>query len=108
MVRVVRGREVVKKTFLPLRFEKLLQRFDWERPQLQMNRGKFPSLGDQFFCKEIGIKLPFLAGAMAGGISGEKLVVSIAAEGMLGFFGAAGLSLEVVDRAIQNLQKQLD
>jgi PfaD family protein len=45
-----------------------------------------------------------MAGSMAKGISSVPLVSSLAQEGMLGFFGSAGLLVEEVEAAIDLLQ----
>ena len=63
------------------------------------------SLGDPQFCHDYGILYPYLGGSMAKGISSVEMVEELGHAGMLGFFGAAGLSLEVVEAAINRLQK---
>ena len=45
---------------------------------------------------------------MANGIATTQMVTALARVGMLGFFGAAGLSLGRVEAAISELQQQLD
>ena len=68
---------------------------------------RIENLGDPQFCEDHGIQFPYATGAMANGIASEELVIAIAKAGMLGFFGAAGLSLERVEAAIDRIQGAL-
>ncbi len=65
------------------------------------------NLGDRSFCKDHGLSLPYVAGAMANGIASVELVQAMGRAGMLGVFGAAGLSLTVVEQAIDRLGTRL-
>lgn len=49
-------------------------------------------LGDRSFGEAHGTRFPYVAGEMANGIASADMVISLARAGMLGFFGAAGLS----------------
>jgi PfaD family protein len=60
-------------------------------------------LGDQAFCREVGIRYPYLGGSMAKGISSVAMAEELGRAGMLGFFGAAGLPLAVVEAAVDSL-----
>ena len=64
-------------------------------------------LGDPGFLRDHGLKFPYMTGAMANGIASVELVEAIANGGMLGSFGAAGLSIERVTAAIDRLQQSL-
>lgn len=64
-------------------------------------------LGDPGFCTDHGVKFAYYGGAMANGIASEGLVEALAGEGLLGIFGAAGLSVERVSQAIDRLQRTL-
>ena len=64
-------------------------------------------LGDPTFCSDHGLEFPYVAGAMANGIASVEIVAAMSAEGMLGFFGAAGLSLPAIEKAIDRLQSEL-
>jgi trans-AT polyketide synthase/acyltransferase/oxidoreductase domain-containing protein len=64
-------------------------------------------LGDPSFCTELGIRFPYLAGAMANGIASVELVEALARAGLVGFFGAAGLAFPVVEAAVERLSKNL-
>lgn len=65
------------------------------------------ALGDPAFGHDWGVAFPYVAGAMANGIASEELVEAIGHAGMLGFFGAAGLSPARVDRALTRLGETL-
>ena len=72
-------------------------------------RGMIPacpveSLGDPDFRRDHGLRYPYVGGSMAKGISSVAMVRELGAAGMLGFFGAAGLLLEQVEAAIDQLQ----
>jgi len=65
-------------------------------------------LGDGTFCDDHGIRYPYVGGAMAKGISSVALVEALARAGMLGFFGSAGLLIEEVEAAIDQLASRAD
>jgi PfaD family protein len=60
-------------------------------------------LGDPGFRAAHGVRFPYVAGEMANGIATVQLVSAMAESGMLGFFGAAGLSLARVEQAVSEL-----
>jgi PfaD family protein len=64
-------------------------------------------LGDRSFCDTHGTRFPYVAGEMAKGIATTRLVTAVARAEMLGFFGAAGLSLAQVERAVVDLIGEL-
>jgi trans-AT polyketide synthase, acyltransferase and oxidoreductase domains len=61
-------------------------------------------LGSPDFCRDHGLSYPYVGGSMAKGISSVAMVKAFGTAGMLGFFGAAGLPLEEVVSAIDELQ----
>ena len=65
------------------------------------------SLGSAAFRAEYGIRYAYLAGAMYRGIASVPLVVRMARAGLMGFFGAGGLSADEVDGAIQAIRAEL-
>jgi len=71
-------------------------------PPLRMS-----DLGDASFCRDHGIRLPYMTGAMANGIASTRLVRAIAQAGMLGSFGAAGLMVNQIEAAILELKAAL-
>lgn len=64
-------------------------------------------LGDAGFRRDHGVRFAFYGGAMANGIASEALVETFAKNGMLGIFGAAGLSIPRVTAALDRLQANL-
>jgi len=62
-------------------------------------------LGDAAFRREHGLTYAYIAGAMANGIASTEIVDSMAAAGMLGFFGAAGLPVGRISAAIDQIQR---
>ncbi|MDY6903310.1 MAG: PfaD family polyunsaturated fatty acid/polyketide biosynthesis protein [Thermodesulfobacteriota bacterium] len=65
------------------------------------------SFGSTAFKCMLGIRYPYVAGAMANGITSVEMVVAAARAGMVGFFGAAGLPPSKVAEAIDRLQTEL-
>ena len=61
------------------------------------------NLGDASFRRDHRVRYAYVAGAMANGIASTRLVTEMARAGMLSFFGAAGLSLERIEAAIDEL-----
>jgi len=65
------------------------------------------NLGDRSFCRDHGLTYPYVSGAMANGIGSVEIAEAMGRAGMLGIFGAAGLSLPSVEKAIDRLEKSL-
>ncbi|OQY51853.1 MAG: 2-nitropropane dioxygenase [Desulfobacteraceae bacterium 4572_89] len=65
------------------------------------------NLGNPSFKKRHGLKYPYVAGAMANGISSAKMVKTMAENGMIGFFGAGGLALEKIEENILELKQSI-
>mgnify|MGYP003951007245 CR=1 FL=1 len=64
-------------------------------------------LGDRSFSEVHQVRFPYVSGAMANGIATVEMVVKMAQAGCMGFFGAAGLSLERVEQAVDQLNHTL-
>jgi trans-AT polyketide synthase/acyltransferase/oxidoreductase domain-containing protein len=64
-------------------------------------------LGDRSFLDVHGVRFPYIAGEMANGIAGPRLVVAMARANMLAFFGAAGLDPSRVEDSIRRIQADL-
>lgn len=64
-------------------------------------------LGDRSFLEVHRLRFPYVAGAMANGIATPELVIAMAKAGMLGFFGAAGLTPDRVERALDQIEAAL-
>ena len=65
------------------------------------------ALGDLSFCRDLGIRYPYVTGAMANGIASCEVVEAISRADMLAFFGSAGLSLSRIEAAIVRLKQNL-
>ncbi len=61
-------------------------------------------LGDSTFKNDLGLKYAYIVGAMANGITSVEMVAAAGQAGMLGFFGAGGLSLDRIETAIRRLK----
>ena len=64
-------------------------------------------LGSQAFKRSHGSRYALMQGAMANGIASVDLVRSMVRAGFVGAFGAAGLGLDEVKRAIGQLHTDL-
>jgi PfaD family protein len=69
---------------------------------------RLDQLGDPAFCAAHGTRFAFMAGAMANGIGSVEVVEAMGGGGMLGIFGAAGLSIPAIERAIARLKRGRD
>ena len=65
------------------------------------------NLGDRQFCRDLGLRYPYIAGAMANGIASAELVEAMARGGMLGVFGAAGLKPSTVAENLSRIAASL-
>ena len=66
------------------------------------------NLGDPTFRKRYHLQYAYVAGAMANGITSVEMVEAAGRAGMIGFFGAAGLSPEEIESAVDRLQQRLE
>ncbi|MEU6483289.1 PfaD family polyunsaturated fatty acid/polyketide biosynthesis protein [Streptomyces sp. NPDC046887] len=57
-------------------------------------------LGSAAFLTAHGVRSPYMAGAMAGGIASADLVIALAREGFLASYGAAGLLPRTIEQAL--------
>ncbi|HUR53171.1 MAG TPA: PfaD family polyunsaturated fatty acid/polyketide biosynthesis protein [Gemmataceae bacterium] len=64
-------------------------------------------LGDPTFLRDHAIRYSYMTGAMANGIASADIVEAMGRAGMLGSFGAAGLSIDRITAAIDRIQKTL-
>lgn len=60
-------------------------------------------LGDRTFQEVHRTRFPYVVGEMAGGISGPELIIAAARCGTLGFLGTGGLSLRLVEQALETV-----
>ena len=63
-------------------------------------------LGDPTFREDHALKYAYMTGAMANGIASADIVEEMCGAGMLGSFGAAGLSIDRITQAIDRIQKK--
>ncbi|MEV4436235.1 PfaD family polyunsaturated fatty acid/polyketide biosynthesis protein [Streptomyces sp. NPDC049585] len=77
--------------------------------QVLATAGAMPpqALGDSGFLRRHDVRLPYMAGAMAGGIAGTRLVAALSRAGCLAVFGAAGLPERRIDAALGELAREL-
>ena len=68
---------------------------------------RLKNLGDMGFKKRHALTYPYIAGAMANGISSAAMVKTMAQNGMMGFLGAGGLSIEQIEENIIDLKASL-
>lgn len=64
------------------------------------------TLGSAAFRRDYGVKYAYLAGAMYHGIASTDLVVRMGRAGLMGFFGAGGLSLAEVEAALRTFGRE--
>lgn len=64
-------------------------------------------LGDRSFCETHDVRFPYIAGEMANGIASTTMVAEMARAEMLGFFGAAGLTPDSVERVLDEIAAAL-
>lgn len=65
------------------------------------------TLGSAHFRKALGLRYAYVMGAMANGITSVEMVAAAGRAGMIGFFGAAGLTPDRIAPAIDRLQQLL-
>ncbi|MGD8369851.1 MAG: PfaD family polyunsaturated fatty acid/polyketide biosynthesis protein [Desulfobacterales bacterium] len=63
-------------------------------------------LGSPSFKETHGLRYAYVMGAMANGITSVEMVKEAGQSGMIGFFGAAGLSISEIDGAVSRLSGQ--
>ncbi len=63
--------------------------------------------GAASFLRDHKVKYAYMTGAMAKGIASEELVIALGKNDLLGVFGAGGLSLDRIEKAIQTIQQAL-
>ena len=68
---------------------------------------KSERFGSQTFCERFATREPYLIGSMSSGISSVELVSAAAEAKILAFFGSYRLSLQAVETALVELQRNL-
>lgn len=77
------------------------------QPKMMVNPLLPQQLGDPRFLEFHGVQYAYAAGAMAGGIASEDMVIALAKAGFLASFGSAGLVPQRVEKAIAKIQEAL-
>ena len=65
------------------------------------------TLGCSQFKREYNLKYPYVVGAIYKGVTSKELVVKMGKAGVIGYFGAGGLSFAEVEDAIRYIQGKL-
>ncbi len=65
------------------------------------------ALGSDEFKKAYGVKYAYLSGSMYRGVASKQMVVAMGKAGLMGFLGTGGLSLDLIEKSIQFIQKKL-
>ncbi len=65
------------------------------------------TLGSAAFRQAFGLRYAYVMGAMANGITSVEMVAAAGNAGMIGFFGAAGLTPDRIEPAIDRLETML-
>ena len=63
-------------------------------------------LGSAAFRREHGVRLAYVAGAMAKGIASPELVTRMARAGLLSWYGAGGQRLPAIRSAIRRIRAE--
>ncbi|MCW7539469.1 PfaD family polyunsaturated fatty acid/polyketide biosynthesis protein [Aquabacterium sp. A7-Y] len=63
--------------------------------------------GDPSFLQDHGVRFAYCAGAMAGGINSEEMVIALGSRRILGVFGAGGLMPERILAAVRRIKEAL-
>jgi PfaD family protein len=70
--------------------------------------GIYPEwLGDRAFCEVHGTRFPYVVGEMAQGIATARMVVAAANNGLMAFFGSAGLRPDAIEEALREISGAL-
>jgi PfaD family protein len=68
---------------------------------------RLESHGDSTFRRDHRLRYACMSGAMANGIGSVEVVEAMGTHGLLGIFGAAGLGVDAIERAIDRLERSL-
>ncbi len=98
--------------YIGLGIDGKVQSFESGEGSNLLNLGTLPAmypewLGDRSFAEAHGVKFPYVAGAMYQGIASADMVLAMANAGMLGFFGAAGMQLDTLEKNLAYIRRSL-
>ncbi|MCZ8522704.1 ACP S-malonyltransferase [Paenibacillus caseinilyticus] len=101
----------IRKEALPLQIQQEAVDHAEEPPGLPEEAAAEDSigmtLGDAEFKRDYGLKYAYIAGAMYKGIASEAMVVRAGKAGILGVYGAGGLSPDRIEEALCSIKEQL-
>jgi PfaD family protein len=63
--------------------------------------------GDPGFLRDYGVRAAYYAGAMANAIASTQMVIALGKAGLMGAYGAGGVSPQRIEEAIQEIQAAL-
>ena len=63
--------------------------------------------GDPGFLRDYGVRAAYYAGAMANAIASTQMVIALGQAGLMGVYGAGGVSPQRIEKAIQEIQTAL-
>lgn len=63
--------------------------------------------GDPGFLRDYGVRAAYYAGAMANAIASTQMVIALGQAGLMGVYGAGGVSPERIEEAIKQIQSAL-
>lgn len=86
-----------------------VQRTNDRMPEVLAAANALPlaDLGEESFRRAYGLDYACYGGAMANGISSEEMVIALGKAGMMGSYGAGGMSPQRVEEAIHKIQAAL-
>lgn len=65
------------------------------------------ALGDESFKQTYGVEYAYYSGAMANAIASVEMVITLGKNGMMGSYGSAGMPIDRIKTAIQDIQSAL-
>lgn len=70
--------------------------------------GIFPEwIAGRSFVETHGVRYPYVVGAMANGITSTRMVIACATNGILSFFGSAGLDAKTIEKALEEIENRV-
>ncbi len=70
--------------------------------------GLFPEwIAGRAFVETHGVRYPYVVGAMANGITSTRMVIACATDGILSFFGSAGLDAKTIESSLDEIAQQV-
>lgn len=99
--------KVTSKPPEPTPVKKEVKAADQSAPKKSSQSITADKLGNENFKKEYNLKYAYLGGGMYRGIASAEMVINLGRAGLMGYFGAAGLSLAEIKEGILMIQEDL-